>query len=76
MSKKQQALLLSAPLFAGEHRMEREEFVGFKCATCCGNGWHWGENEGGERVRIDCKVCEGSGKLKAVVTVEWTAMGI
>lgn len=71
MSKKQQAFLLSAPLFAGEHRTEREEFEGFKCAACCGNGWHWGEDECGERVTIPCSVCGGGGKLRAVVVVEW-----
>lgn len=71
MSKKQQVFLLSAPLFAGEHRTEREEFTGFECATCCGNGWHWQDDENGERVKIPCRVCEGSGKLRAVVRVEW-----
>lgn len=74
MSKKQQSLLLSVPLFMGELQVEREVFLGFKCATCCGNGWYWGEDEkSGERVKVTCKICKGSGRLKAVVIVEWVA---
>lgn len=73
MSKKQQSFLLTAPLFAVDLPVEKEEFFGFPCSTCGGSGWHWGEDERGDRTKIDCRVCQGSGKLKAVVTVEWSA---
>ncbi len=73
MSKKQQALLLSAPLFGGVHRQECHEFKGFACASCQGNGWHWLLDEFNERIKSPCAVCHGTGELKAVVTVEWQA---
>lgn len=73
MSRKQQALLLSAPLFGDIHRKEREEFSGFTCSYCTGNGWFWKEDNQGERCKENCKTCGGSGRLKAVVTVEWKA---
>lgn len=43
------------------------------CSYCHGNGWFWGEDEFGERIKNDCPVCGGSGSLDAVVTVEWKA---
>ena len=51
----------------------RENFVstGHKCGYCKGNGWFWGVDDYGERVKQDCPVCKGNKRLKAVVTVEW-----
>lgn len=51
----------------------RENFVstGHVCGYCRGNGWFWGEDERGERVKRDCPVCEGSGGLDAIITVDW-----
>lgn len=43
------------------------------CSYCHGNGWFWGEDGFGERIKNDCPVCGGSGSLDAVVTVEWKA---
>ncbi|WP_042373711.1 hypothetical protein [Bacteroides neonati] len=73
MSKKQQALILSAPLFGDVHPKEQQEFNGFPCSGCQGNGWHWKENKYGDRIKEPCSVCGGTGKLKAVVTIEWKA---
>lgn len=74
MSRKQQGMLLSAPLFGDIHCQEREEFHGFPCTYCSGNGWYWATSMiGEESYKEDCKICGGSGRLKAVVTVEWKA---
>ena len=67
MSKQQHALLIQPPLFPKECPVERVEFGGFPCSYCHGNGWF------GERVKQDCPVCKGNKRLKAVVTVNWTA---
>lgn len=66
MSAKQQALLLSPPLFPDEYPTEEEVFHGIPCAHCHGNGWFWGMDE-----KRNCPVCKGTGILKAVVTVSW-----
>lgn len=71
MSTKQQALLLTSPLFSDEHPKEREEFTGFPCNNCQGNGWHRKYNNEGEWVKVPCRVCGGTGKLKAIVTIQW-----
>lgn len=73
MSRRQATLLITPPLFPEEHSVEREEFGGIPCSRCNGNGWHWGEDEIGERIKIDCPVCHGNKKLKAVVTIRWEA---
>lgn len=43
---------------------------GHLCGYCHGNGFFWGEQQR-ERVKKDCPVCKGSGKLDAVITIEW-----
>lgn len=73
MSKRQHALLIQPPLFPKECPVERVEFGGFPCSYCHGNGWFWGVDDYGERIKQDCPVCKGNKRLKAVVTVNWTA---
>lgn len=71
MSNKNQFITITPPLFLNEGgRMERLNSLGHKCSYCHGNGWFWGV-EGRERVKVDCPVCEGSGKLNAAITIEW-----
>ena len=41
------------------------------CPYCQGNGYHWQEDEYQERYKKECPICKGSGKLNAVVTIEW-----
>lgn len=43
---------------------------GHSCGYCHGNGFFWGEQQR-ERVKKNCPVCNGSGKLDAVITIEW-----
>lgn len=73
MRKWQHALLIQPPLFPKEQPVERVEFGGIPCTYCHGNGWFWGMDEYRERVKCECPVCKGNKRLKAVVTVNWTA---
>ena len=43
---------------------------GHLCGYCHGNGFFWGEQLR-EYVKKNCPVCNGSGKLDAVITIEW-----
>lgn len=72
MSAQNQIIFIQPMLFIGEsNRKERIESKGHLCPDCHGSGWHWGEDERGERVKEPCRICEGRGKLDAVVTIEW-----
>ena len=73
MSKGQHALLIQPPLFPKEQPVERVEFGGIPCTYCHGNGWFWGMDEYRERIKCECPGCKGNKRLKAVVTVNWTA---
>lgn len=71
MSKNNQFISVTPPMFLNEGgRMESLCSSSHKCSYCHGNGWFWGEEQR-ERVKIDCPVCKGSGKLDAVITIEW-----
>lgn len=71
MSQKQQAILITPPLFIKDYTRETEVFHGLKCTGCSGNGWYWKENNHGECYKNPCRHCGGTGKLKAVVTIEY-----
>lgn len=73
MSKSINAYLITPPLFPKESPVEREEYRGIKCSYCHGNGWFWKVDEVGERVKDPCPFCHGSKRMKAVLTLEWTA---
>lgn len=70
MSNKNQFIIITPPLFLNEDRMEFLNSPGHKCSYCHGHGWFWGV-EGLETVKVDCPVCEGSGRLNAAITIEW-----
>jgi len=71
MSKNKQFISVTPPMFLNEGG-QKESLLsrGHKCSYCHGNGWFWGE-ERRESVKVDCPVCKGSGKLDAVITIEW-----
>lgn len=71
MSKNKQFISITPPIFVNESGgMESLNSPGHKCSLCRGNGWSWGEEER-ERVKITCPACKGSGKLDAIITIEW-----
>lgn len=41
------------------------------CGYCHGNGWFWGRDESGDSVKNPCPICEGSGMVDAVITIDW-----
>ena len=57
----------------GGRMSNRMESIGHKCTYCQGNGYLWRENEREERYKSVCPVCQGCGRLDAVVTIEWKA---
>lgn len=73
MSKRQNGVLITAPLFGTGQ--EREEFNGYSCGYCQGEGWHWNPEIIHERVKSPCPKCGGTGKVKAVVTIDWQPDG-
>ena len=59
----------------GGRRTERVLSRGHKCPYCQGNGYFWQEDDWDERYKKECSICKGSGKLDAVITIEWKADG-
>lgn len=74
MSKKQNGVLITAPLF-GTGKEKPEEFPGYSCGYCQGNGYVIDPDIITERVKKPCPSCGGTGQVKAVVTVEWVRDG-
>ena len=52
---------------------DRIESRGHSCPYCQGNGYHWQEDEWQERYKKECPICKGSGRLDAMITIEWKA---
>lgn len=71
MSKQIQVLLVEPPSFIKEFTHETKTFHDLPCPACCENGYHWAEDCFGERYKNPCRHCAGTGKLKAVVTIEY-----
>ena len=74
MSKERRIIEITpGKLSPGGRMTEVIESKGFKCPYCQGNGYHWQEDEYQERYKKECPICKGSGKLDAVIEVEWKA---
>lgn len=55
-------------------RHQNKEMIvskGHNCGYCQGNGWFWGRDEFGDSIKNPCPICEGSGMVDALVTIEW-----
>lgn len=71
MSVKNDIIKVTPPVFVGDGNMkETITSNGHLCEYCHGNGFFWSEILR-ERVKTDCPVCKGSGKLNALITIEW-----
>lgn len=74
MSKEKRTIEITPGLMSPGGRMtEVLESRGHACSYCQGNGYFWQENVYRERYKQECCICKGSGKLDAVVTIEWKA---
>ncbi len=74
MSKERRMIEIAPGRMGPGGRMtEMIESRGHKCPYCQGNGYLWQEDERWERYKMPCPVCHGSGRLDAVVTIEWKA---
>ena len=72
MSKKKSVLLVQPMMFVGKgNRVEREVSKGHLCPACSGNGWFWGMDDVGNRLKVVCEACEGKKRLEARITIEW-----
>ena len=72
MSKEKRTIEIAPRLISPGGRMtEVLESCGHVCTYCQGNGYFWQENVYRERYKQECCICKGSGKLDAVVTIEW-----
>lgn len=71
MSVKNDMIQITPPAFVGVGNM-KETIIsnGHTCGYCYGSGFFW-RDEMRERVKTPCPVCNGSGKLDAVITVNW-----
>lgn len=54
-------------------RTETRYASGFTCPRCSGQGGFRDTTGHGERTFIPCDLCDGTGKVRAVITVEWEA---
>lgn len=68
MSKNNQVIMVSPPMFVNINNKERMNSPGHICSYCHGKGYFW---QGNEPVKESCPVCNGSGKLDAEITIEW-----
>ncbi|EFZ36971.1 hypothetical protein HMPREF0663_11884 [Hoylesella oralis ATCC 33269] len=75
MSKERRIIEIEPRLLISGGRMsEQVESNGHKCQYCQGNGYLWQvDDPWQERYKMECPICKGSGKLDAVVTIEWKA---
>lgn len=67
MSNQKHIIEVEPPLF--RQRLERKEFHGYVCPSCNGGGGFYDEQDR----HTACPHCEGTGRLQAVVTIEWSA---
>lgn len=71
MSKKQQNILISPPMFLdNNNNVESIKSVGHICSVCSGAGYYWEDDVEGP-VQHKCKMCDGTGKLDAEITIKW-----
>lgn len=73
MSRKQNGVLITAPLFGTGQ--EREVFEGYPCGYCHSKGYFSRDSEEGQWEKYPCPKCGGTGKVKAVVTIDWQPDG-
>lgn len=71
MSVKQDTVIIKPDSRMRKLGTEQFSYFGYTCPYCSGNGFFWGVNELGERVKQACSLCRGKKELDAVVTVEW-----
>ena len=62
------------PTVTTEQVEHLEPDVTFPCPHCSGNGWNWSLLEG-DPIKKICSHCNGSGRLKAKVTIHWEPVG-
>lgn len=70
MSSEQRTISLFPPTLKGRaHELIVSE--DHECPYCHGNGWLWGRGKDWEGVKVTCPVCQGVGRMKAIVEITW-----
>lgn len=71
MSARNDIIKITPPAFVGGGDMEETiHSDSHPCGYCQGSGFFWRERLR-EFEKEDCPVCNGSGMLDAVITIEW-----
>ncbi|MDR2915588.1 MAG: hypothetical protein LBV74_12275 [Tannerella sp.] len=69
MSKQKQSIEITPPDFNG--MKETYHVYNHKCPTCNGRGFHI-DYQGKDTTNKACKRCDGTGKLKAKIEMQWS----
>ena len=69
MSKTKQIIELTSPSLKSRH--ETLKGLSQPCHYCSGGGWFWGADDWGEPEKHACPLCNGRGKLRPVITIDW-----
>lgn len=74
MSKIEDIVRLSPPVAAYFKKDEQLVSKGHCCPECKGRGWYWDMDFSGmSEAKEPCSVCNGTGMVDAVITIQWKA---
>ena len=74
MSKKENVVIITPPGYGVGIELVGQ-FSGYCCGLCHGNGYHLDPDVINGRLKKPCSACHGTGRVKGVVTVDWTPDG-
>ena len=69
MSKQKHVIEITPPDYQG--KSENMTFLNYVCPVCNGRGYFSEQTDFNEWTSNDCKYCEGTGKVKAEVAIQW-----
>lgn len=69
MSEEYRMIRVEAPRMLLDH--EKMTVKGLSCGYCHGNGYFWGMDDMGQSVKDPCRICKGSGKVNAEITINY-----
>lgn len=74
MSKVKKVIEVESPIVWSGNHTEEMWLHGYDCPCCCGQGGRFGERISADEAQWEvCRVCRGSGKMSAHITIAWVA---